>query len=63
MQKAVRAGEIITKYLASFLCANIPKNGFSKDGIFLDISKKALIESDKPIFSINSGKIGAKNEE
>jgi hypothetical protein len=63
MLKAVRAGDKITKYLASLLSARSPKNGFRSDGSFLAISKKALIARLIPSFSIRSGKIGAKKDE
>jgi hypothetical protein len=61
--KAVRAGEIMTKYLASVLCAKSPKNGFISDGIFLAISKNATKYRGIESFSISSGKIGAKKDE
>ena len=60
---AVIAGVKITKYLMPVFSAKRPRKGLNKAGTRLRISRKALIESDKPNFSINNGKRGARNDE
>ena len=60
---AVIAGVKMMKYLAPVFSATKPKNGLSKAGILLMMSKNALTDKDIPSFSIKSGNSGAKKDE